>query len=138
LLLPTQSLYSSVQDALTNFPLTAAGRLVGVFLSFAGIVSGLAFGVACGQALGMDPIEILVPRSGVHVVAMIVSLGAEAVAAMAGAVGRQASRRFILPAAVVGLASFITMMSLSLLGMDNVLASLLSATVAGFLARPLA
>ena len=138
LLLPTQALYSSVQDALTNFPLTAAGRLVGVFLSFAGIVSGLAFGVACGQALGMQPIEILVPRSGVHVVAMIVSLGAAAVVAMAGAVGMQASRRFILPAAVVGLASFITMMSLTLLGMDNVLASLLSATVAGFLARPLA
>ena len=69
---------------------------------------------------------------------MIVSLGAAAVVAMAGAVGMQASRRFILPAAVVGLASFITMMSLSLLGMDNVLASLLSATVAGFLARPLA
>nr|WP_284711038.1 threonine/serine exporter family protein [Brevibacterium sp. XM4083] len=138
LLLPTQALYSAVQDALTNFPLTAAGRLVGVFISFAGIVSGLAFGVVCGQALGMQPIEILVPRSGVHVVAVIVSLGAAAIVAMAGAVGMQASRRFILPAAFVGLAAFITMTSLSLLGIDNVLASLLSATVAGFLARPLA
>lgn len=138
LLLPTQALYSAVQDALTNFPLTAAGRLVGVFISFAGIVSGLAFGVVCGQALGMQPIEILVPRSGVHVVAVIVSLGAAAIVAMAGAVGMQASRRFILPAAFVGLASFITMTSLTLLGLDNVLASLLSATVAGFLARPLA
>lgn len=101
-------------------------------------MSGLAFGVVCGQALGMQPIEILVPRSGVHVVAVIVSLGAAAIVAMAGAVGMQASRRFILPAAFVGLASFITMTSLTLLGLDNVLASLLSATVAGFLARPLA
>lgn len=138
LLLPTQSLYSAVQDALTNFPLTAAGRVVGVFMTLAGIVSGLALGVVCGQALGMDPIEVIVPKTNAHVVTTILSLAASAVVAMAGAVGMQARRRFILPAAFVGLASYITMMSLTLLNLDNVLASLLSATVAGFLARPLA
>ncbi|WP_309132256.1 threonine/serine exporter family protein [Brevibacterium sp.] len=138
LLLPTQALFSAVQDALTNFPLTAAGRIIGVFMSFAGIVSGLAVGLVCGRALGLDPIEVLVPRTSVHVVAAIISMGAAAVVAMAGAVGMQATRRFILPAAFVGLASHITMMTLTLLDVDNVLASLLSATVAGFLSRPLA
>lgn len=138
LLLPTQSLYSSVQDALTNFPLTAAGRVIGVFIAFAGIITGLALGLVCGNALGFDPIEVLVPKTNIHVVAAIFSMAAAAIVAMAGAVGMQASRRFILPAAFVGIASHITMMSLTLLALDNVLASFLSATVAGFLARPLA
>lgn len=138
LLLPTQSLYSAVQDALTSFPLTAAGRVVGVFMTLAGIVSGIALGVVTGQALGLDPIEVLVPKTNVHVLTAIVSMAASAVVAMAGAVAMQATRRFILPAAFVGLASFITMTSLTVLQLDNTLASLISATVSGFLARPLA
>src|SRR5699024_2341198 len=55
-----------------------------------------------------------------------------------GAVAMSARRRFILPAALVGLASHITMISLTLLQIDNVLASLLASTVTGFLSRPLA
>ena len=138
LLLPTQSLYSAVQDALTNFPLTAAGRLVGVFMTLAGIVSGIALGIVCGQAIGLGHIEVLVPKTSPHVVTAILSMVAAAVVSMSGAVAMSARRRFILPAALVGLASHITMMSLTLLDVDNVLASLLAATVTGFLSRPLA
>lgn len=138
LLLPTQSLYSAVQDALTNFPLTAAGRVVGVFMTLAGIVSGTALGIVCGQAIGLSHIEVLVPKTSPHVVTAILSMVAAAVVAMSGAVAMSARRRFILPAALVGLASHITMMSLTLLDVDNVLASLLAATVTGFLSRPLA
>ncbi|WP_152346827.1 threonine/serine ThrE exporter family protein [Brevibacterium sp. CFH 10365] len=138
LLLPTQSLYSAVQDALTNFPLTAAGRVVGVFMTLAGIVAGIALGIVCGQAIGLSHIEVLVPKTSPHVVTAILSMVAAAVVSMAGAVAMSARRRFILPAALVGLASHITMMSLTLLEIDNVLASLLAATVTGFLSRPLA
>ncbi|MGC3022186.1 threonine/serine ThrE exporter family protein [Brevibacterium sp. FAM 24630] len=138
LLLPTQSLYSAVQDALTNFPLTAAGRVVGVFMALAGIVSGIALGVVCGQAIGLSHIEVLVPKTSPHVVTAILSMVAAAVVSMSGAVAMSARRRFILPAALVGLASHITMMTLTLLHIDNVLASLLAATVTGFLSRPLA
>ena len=138
LLLPTQSLYSAVQDALTNFPLTAAGRVVGVFMTLAGIVSGTALGIVCGQAIGLGHIEVLVPKTSPHVVTAILSMVAAAVVSMSGAVAMSARRRFILPAALVGLASHITMMSLTLLDVDNVLASLLAATVTGFLSRPLA
>ena len=138
LLLPTQSLYSAVQDALTNFPLTAAGRVVGVFMTLAGIVSGIALGIVCGQAIGLGHIEVLVPKTSPHVVTAILSMVAAAVVSMSGAVAMSARRRFILPAALVGLASHITMMSLTLLDVDNVLASLLAATVTGFLSRPLA
>ncbi len=138
LLLPTQSLYSAVQDALTNFPLTAAGRVVGVFMTLAGIVSGIALGIVCGQAIGLGHIEVLVPKTSPHVVTAILSMVAAAVVSMSGAVAMSARRRFILPAALVGLASHITMMSLTLLDIDNVLASLLAATVTGFLSRPLA
>lgn len=138
LLLPTQSLYSAVQDALTNFPLTAAGRVVGVFMTLAGIVSGIALGIVCSQAIGLGHIEVLVPKTNPHVVTAILSMVAAAVVSMSGAVAMSARRRFILPAALVGLASHITMMSLTLLHVDNVLASLLAATVTGFLSRPLA
>ncbi|WP_083532576.1 threonine/serine exporter family protein [Brevibacterium epidermidis] len=138
LLLPTQSLYSAVQDALTNFPLTASGRVVGVFMTLAGIVSGIALGIVCGQAIGLGHIEVLVPKTSPHVVTAILSMVAAAVVSMSGAVAMSARRRFILPAALVGLASHITMMSLTLLDVDNVLASLLAATVTGFLSRPLA
>lgn len=137
LLLPTQSLYASVQDALTNFPLTAAGKMVGVVLTLAGIVSGLALGVVTGEALGLDPIEVLVPKTDVHVLTAIVSLVAATVVSMAGVVGMQSTRRFILPSAFVGLASYITMTALTIIAIDNVLACLLAATVTGFLARPL-
>ncbi|WP_231442827.1 threonine/serine ThrE exporter family protein [Brevibacterium zhoupengii] len=137
LLLPTQSLYSSVQDALTNFPLTAAGRMVGVVLTLAGIVSGLALGVVTGEAIGLDPIEVLVPKTSVHVISAIVSMVAAAVVAVAGVIAMQSTRRFILPGAFVGLASYITMTALTIIAIDNVLASLLAATVTGFLARPL-
>jgi uncharacterized membrane protein YjjP (DUF1212 family) len=138
LLLPTQSLYSAVQDALTNFPLTAAGRVVGVFMTLAGIVSGIALGIVCGQAIGLSHIDVLVPKTSPHVVTAILSMVAAAVVSMSGAVAMSARRRFILPAALVGLASHITMMSLTLLQIDNVLASLLASTVTGFLSRPLA
>ena len=138
LLLPTQSLYSAVQDALTNFPLTASGRVVGVFMTLAGIVSGIALGIVCSQAIGLGHIEVLVPKTSPHVVTAILSMVAAAVVSMSGAVAMSARRRFILPAALVGLASHITMMSLTLLHIDNVLASLLAATVTGFLSRPLA
>src|SRR5699024_6699694 len=127
-----------VQDALTNFPLTAAGRVVGVFMTLAGIVSGIALGIVCGQAIGLSHIDVLVPKTSPHVVTAILSMVAAAVVSMSGAVAMSARRRFILPAALVGLASHITMMSLTLLQIDNVLASLLASTVTGFLSRPLA
>ena len=47
---------------------------------------------------------------------------AAAVVAMAGVIGMQSTRRFILPAAFVGLASYITMTALTILAIDNVLA----------------
>ncbi|MDN5661040.1 MAG: threonine/serine exporter family protein, partial [Brevibacterium aurantiacum] len=106
-------------------------------LTLAGIVSGIALGVVTGEAIGLDAIEVLVPKTSVHVISAIVSMVAAAVVAMAGVIGMQSTRRFILPAAFVGLASYITMTALTILAIDNVLASLLAATVTGFLARPL-
>ena len=107
-------------------------------MTLAGIVSGIALGIVCGQAIGLGHIEVLVPKTSPHVVTAILSMVAAAVVSMSGAVAMSARRRFILPAALVGLASHITMMSLTLLDVDNVLASLLAATVTGFLSRPLA
>src|SRR5699024_12538538 len=111
---------------------------VGVAMTRSRIGSVISVARVCGQAIALRHIDVLVPKTSPHVVTAIRSMVAAAVVSMSGAVAMSARRRFILPAALVGLASHITMMSLTLLQIDNVLASLLASTVTGFLSRPLA
>ncbi|MEX3610501.1 threonine/serine exporter family protein [Rothia sp. LK2588] len=42
MLMPTASLFSAAQDAMTGYPLTAAGKLVTTGIGFLGLVSGIA------------------------------------------------------------------------------------------------
>lgn len=138
LLLPTLGLFSAVQDSLTKFPLTAASRVVEVFVTMAGIVSGIALGLRVGQVIGLSPVAIIVDAGGVEVLTTIISLIAAFVVAAAGAIGNQAARRIVLPAACVGLAGFIVMVACTLVGLGNIITSLIASTVVGLLSRPIA
>mgnify|MGYP000017534986 FL=1 len=138
LLLPTVGLLSAVQDSLTRFPLTAASRTVEVLVTMAGIVSGIALGLRIGLLVGLSPIEIVVEPTGMAALSVVISLLAASAVSAAGAVGHQASRRIVVPAALVGLAGFGTMMAMSIAGFGNIITSLVSATVVGFLCRPIA
>lgn len=138
LLLPTVSLISAVQDALTDFPLTAAGRSVTLFMSFAGIVSGIAAGLYIGRLLQLREIDVIVRSGGIDALTTIVALFAAFLVAACGAIGYQAAKRTVVVAGVIGLIGFVILVGLMVLGVGNILACFAASTVVGFLCRPAA
>lgn len=138
LLLPTLGLVSAVQDALSNFPLTAAGRMVETGMGFAGIVSGIACAVVIGNTLELKPIEITVQSSGVSVLTTIIAVIAAFLVGACGAIGFYCARRLVIPAALIGLVGFLVYVGATLLGIENILALLIASTVVGLFCRPVA
>lgn len=138
LLLPTMALVSSVQDALTEFPLTASGRVITVGLTFAAIVSGIASGIMIGEAVGLRTIEVILPSTGTQFLTTLLSLVAALLVAAGGAIGMQAQKRLIIPASIIGLAGFSVMVACLVAGMNGILTSFVSSTLVGLLARPIA
>ena len=138
LLLPTMGLISAVQDAITDFPLTASGRAISVALTFAAIVTGIAAGIMIGQLLNLQTIEVTLPSTGTQFLTTLVSLFAALIVAAGGAVGMQASKRYILPASIIGLLAFAVMVACLVGGLNGILTSFLASTAVGVLARPVA
>lgn len=138
LLLPTQTLFSAVHDALTNFPLTAAGRTVMLMMGFGGIVSGVALGLMLGRALDLNTVQVLVNSGGSRVVTAVISLIAAFVVTFSSSVAMQVNRRFVLPASLIGFIGFLTYTSLTVAGFGNIVTCLVGATVVGFLTRVIA
>ncbi|WP_084499646.1 threonine/serine ThrE exporter family protein [Brevibacterium album] len=138
LLLPTMGLVSAVQDALTDFPLTASGRVIQVGLSFTAIVTGIAAGITVGDAVGLRTIEVTLPSTGTQFLTTLVSLFAALLVAAGGAIGMQASKRLLLPTSLIGLAGFVVMVLCLVAGLHGMLTSFLASTVVGLLARPTA
>ncbi|GAA2092659.1 threonine/serine exporter family protein [Brevibacterium salitolerans] len=138
LLLPTMGLVSAVQDALTDFPLTASGRVIQVALSFTAIVTGIAAGISIGNAVGLRTIEVTLPSTGTQFLTTLVSLFAALLVAAGGAIGMQASKRLLLPTSLIGLVGFGVMVLCLVAGLDGMVTSFLASTVVGILARPTA
>lgn len=138
LLLPTQKLVSVVQDAITRFPITAAGRSVEVVLGIAGIVSGIASALMLGRAIGMETIDVLVEVPQARGFGIVLGIVASFVIAATGAVGMQTRKRIILPAALVGTIGYLVLFGLTRWGMGNIVTTFIAATVIGFLCRPTA
>lgn len=138
LLLPTMGLISAVQDALTDFPLTASGRVISVGLTFAAIVTGIAAGIMIGEIAGLRTIEVTLPATGTQFLTTLVSLFAALLVAAGGTVGMQASKRLIIPASLIGVAGFGVMVVCLVGGLNGILTSFLASTVVGVLARPTA
>lgn len=138
LLLPTLGLVSAVQDALSNFPLTAAGRIVETGMGFGGIVSGIACAVVIGNTLDLKPIEITVQSSGLSVLTTIIAVIAAFLVGACGAIGFYCARRLVIPAALIGLVGFLVYVGASLVGVENILALLIASTIVGLFCRPVA
>ncbi len=138
LLLPTLGLVSAVQDALSNFPLTAAGRIVETGMGFGGIVSGIACAVVVGNTLELKPIEITVQSSGLSVLTTIIAVIAAFLVGACGAIGFYCARRLVIPAALIGLLGFLVYVGSALVGIENILALLIASTVVGLFCRPVA
>lgn len=105
-LLPGQALASSVEDAITGYPVTGTGRLYGVFLTTAGIILGVAAGLSAAlhlrSAFGLTiavPSTVAIAGVGAPLLARV--LGG-ALGAAASGVSQRTPRRLVLPAGALG------------------------------------
>lgn len=133
LLLPTARLVSATQDAINGFPVTAAGRYLSAFLTFAALVAGISVATAVGELLGISRIDVTETFPPAYPYVVEVLLIGVAVAAIA--VTEQSARRLVLPTAAVGVAGYLALTGVELLGVGDRLAPAVSAVVMGFLAR---
>ncbi|GAB3556913.1 threonine/serine exporter family protein [Spelaeicoccus albus] len=135
LLLPTITFVSTVQDAISGFPITAAGRLVNVFVVLAAIVAGVGVGLAIGQAIGLKEIDVLIGRGSPALARSLLAIILSFVVSVLGAVGNQSLRRLVVPSGLIGMIGYIVWISLGLLDWGNVLVAAIAAAVVAGLAR---
>jgi uncharacterized membrane protein YjjB (DUF3815 family) len=105
-LLPGRAMASSVEDAITGYPITGAGRLFGVLLTAAGIIVGVAAALSlalpAGRALDLGsaaPDALNLAGSGATIAVRAV---AGALGAAASSVTMRSRRHLVLPAAALG------------------------------------
>lgn len=135
-LLSGLSLVGLVQDAISGFPLTAAGRAVEVVLASAGLFVGVAAAIRGVVAIGgpnalayaLDVPNSLVP--GLH----LVQLFAAAAAGVFFALSAYAPLRSLPMAAISGLLAWGGFAGLVALGVTDVVAAALSAGFLGLVA----
>jgi uncharacterized membrane protein YjjP (DUF1212 family) len=133
LLLPTSRLVSATQDAINGFPVTAAGRYLSAFLTFAALVAGISVATAVGEMLGISRIDVTETFPPAYPYPVEVLLIGVSVAAIA--ITEQSARRLVLPTAAVGVVGYLALTGVGLLGVGDRLAPAVSAVVMGFLAR---
>jgi uncharacterized membrane protein YjjB (DUF3815 family) len=133
LLLPTARLVSATQDAINGFPVTAAGRYLSAFLTFAALVAGIAVASLAAELLGVTRIDVTQTFPAAYPYWVQVLLIGGAVAAIA--ITEQTSRRLVIPTALVGIVGYLALTGAQLLGVGDRISPAVSAVVIGFLAR---
>nr|WP_155848666.1 threonine/serine exporter family protein [Arthrobacter sp. 35W] len=136
LLLPSGRLVSGVQDAINGFPVTAAGRFLSVFLTFAAIVGGIAVALVCGAMFGTERFDVTEPLTGGLPLPVLIPL--VAVATVAICIAEQTAARLILPTGLVALAGYLVLFSGTWAGLGGRFAPAVAAVVVGVLARVVA
>ena len=105
-LLPGRAMASAVEDAITGYPVTGAGRLLTVFLTAAGIIVGVAGGLSLTLKLDSALQLKLTSPGALHFGSASATLSLQflygAIGAAAGALTMRSKPRFILPTAVLG------------------------------------
>jgi uncharacterized membrane protein YjjP (DUF1212 family) len=128
------SVVSTVQDAITGFYVTAAGRAFEVALMTTGLVVGVVLALQVGNALGVDITPPAVPTPELD--RLWVQVPAAALAATFFALASYAPPRALLGAALAGGASFTAYgLASSVAGMPATGAAGLAAILVGFLGR---
>jgi uncharacterized membrane protein YjjP (DUF1212 family) len=135
-LVPGVKLVSSVQDALTGFPLSGTARGVEVLLIATGIVTGVSVvlyvGNLLGAHVGLGPIPL---SSLLYLPVQIVAAG---IAAALYAIATSVPKPFLLYAALTGALSWAIALVLVRSGVSLVIASAIAAVAVGALAQLLA
>jgi uncharacterized membrane protein YjjP (DUF1212 family) len=131
-LLSGLSVVSTVQDAITGYNVTAAGRSIEVSLMTAGLIAGVVLALNVAVELGLPPqgLDPLVTSAS----ALRLPLQTVAGAAAAGlfALASYATPRAVLVAAVAGGAGAGSYSALVLAGVGQISASGIAATMIGF------
>jgi uncharacterized membrane protein YjjP (DUF1212 family) len=102
-LLPGRLLVAAVEDAISGFAVTAAGRLLQVLLTAAGIIAGVGLGLGLARRLGLELQVDALGTSAGDVTRGVVAAG---VAALASAVANRDRWPHALAAAGIGVAGF--------------------------------
>lgn len=132
-LLSGLSLVGTVQDAITGFYVTAAGRAFEVILMTSGLVAGVVLAVQAADDLGVD---LTPPAFPTPVLAgLAIQVPAAAAAAMFFALASYAPPRALAGAAFAGAASFVTYAGAGIVGLGATAASAVGAVVVGFAGR---
>ncbi|PRX50466.1 uncharacterized membrane protein YjjP (DUF1212 family) [Prauserella shujinwangii] len=129
-LLSGLSTVSAVQDAITGYYVTAAGRSLEVMLMSAGLITGVAFGLELASSLGAErtppPSTSVLDPPDVYVV-MLAGSGAAACFALAS----YSRLRPLLVAGVAGAVGAATFGILRVFEVDQITASGVAATLVG-------
>lgn len=130
-LLSGLSVVSAVQDAISGYNVTAAGRAMEVTMTSAGLVAGVVVALGAGVRLGMSTSAFIAPLSQ-SALRLPLQVAAAAAAAAAFALASYATRRALFVAAGAGAAGALVHGALVLGGITAIAASALAAAVIGF------
>lgn len=122
---------SAVQDAITGYNVTAAGRTMEVALMSAGLITGVIIGLRIAVEIGFErtPLPALPPLSAVGVpILMLAGAGTSGFFALAS----YSRLRPLLVAAVAGMVGAGTYAALRVTGGDALVATAVAATLVGF------
>lgn len=129
-LLSGLSLVSAVQDAISGYNVTAAGRTVEIVLLTAGLISGVALALRAGVQFGVrttiaEPLPTLITD-------VPVQLAAGAATSFCFAMASYAQPRALLVAAVAGAVGTTSFGLLAVTGTNAITSSAVAATLVGF------
>ncbi|MBB4907288.1 threonine/serine exporter family protein [Actinophytocola algeriensis] len=130
-LLSGLSFVSTVQDAITGYNVTAAGRTVEVSLMTAGLIAGVVIALNLAVHLGLPSVPLAEPLPPSLVRLPLQTLAGAAAAALF-ALASYATPRAVVVAGVAGAAGAIGYSGLVLAGVGSIAASAAAATVIGF------
>jgi uncharacterized membrane protein YjjP (DUF1212 family) len=130
-LLSGLSVVSTVQDAITGYNVTAAGRTIEVSLMTAGLIAGVVLALNVAVALGLDRVPLAAAPIP-SVLRLPLQLAAGAAAAACFALASYATPRAVVIAAVAGGTGAVGYSALVLGGVGPVAASAIAATAIGF------
>ncbi|MDO5619538.1 threonine/serine ThrE exporter family protein [Kocuria sp.] len=132
MLMPTTRFMSTMHDAISGFPVTAAGRIVSTGMAFAGIVAGIYAGIVTAGLFGLtalDPAQSHFEPPGV-----VINLVFMTVAAVFIAITLQASVSFLLPVLLSALGGLLLYHAAGYIGLDVRLQAVFGAVTVGCIA----
>ena len=132
-LLSGTAIVATVQDALTGYMVTAAGRALEVVLLTGGIIAGVALGLVFVRQF--DVVMDVLPPQTLNFSDIPARAVAAAVGAVAYAIASAAPRRALLPAAAAGAAAYLTYFAGFRVFGEAAVATAVAAVAVGFMAR---